>query len=260
MMGGEKMNEKNVTKISLSTFFLILAVIVIIVMGIFVYKTYNEKTVATEIAEELQTQVNKLNQTINDLQGKIDNIAETITKDTTTQLDVSNNLTNQTTEINNSEKTFTDNQVKIALADYLELQASANCDSLLEKLKQKGKINYDSSKDTSANVDGRIITSVKFDDYKKAMLNYVTEGEFDRNWTEKQNFEVNSNGYITKLQGGGGYREYNIINILKKGDNIYSAKATSIVEDDSLTKENNNFEFAIKSSNGNCVIDYCNQK
>ena len=38
------MEEKKVTKISLSTFFLILAIIAIIVMGIFMYKLYNEKT------------------------------------------------------------------------------------------------------------------------------------------------------------------------------------------------------------------------
>lgn len=42
------MEEKKVMKITLSTFLLILSVIVIIVMGIFMYKFYNEKTEENE--------------------------------------------------------------------------------------------------------------------------------------------------------------------------------------------------------------------
>ncbi len=72
------MEEKNVTKISLSTFFLILAIIAIIVMGIFIYKLNNEKTTEIQKSTELQSQVNSLNGTINDLQGKITTISETI--------------------------------------------------------------------------------------------------------------------------------------------------------------------------------------
>ena len=60
------MEEKKVTKISLSTFFLILAIIAIIVMGIFMYKLYNEKTEETKKSNELQTQVNSLNETVRD--------------------------------------------------------------------------------------------------------------------------------------------------------------------------------------------------
>lgn len=59
------MEEKKVTKISLSTFFLILAIIIIIVMGIFMYKLYNEKTIEIEKSAQLQTQLNSLNETEN---------------------------------------------------------------------------------------------------------------------------------------------------------------------------------------------------
>ena len=52
--GGEKMEEKKVTKISLSTFFLILAIIAIIVMGIFIYKLSNDKTTESKKSAELQ--------------------------------------------------------------------------------------------------------------------------------------------------------------------------------------------------------------
>ena len=55
------MKEKNFTKISLSTFFLILAIIAIIVMGIFIYKLNNDKTAEIQKSTELQSQVNSLN-------------------------------------------------------------------------------------------------------------------------------------------------------------------------------------------------------
>lgn len=57
------MEEKKVTKINLLIFFLILAVITII-MGIFMYKLYSEKIEATKKLAELQIQVNNLNETV----------------------------------------------------------------------------------------------------------------------------------------------------------------------------------------------------
>lgn len=92
------MEEKNVTKISLSAFFLILAIIVIIIMGIFIYKLYNEKTIEAEKSRQLQSQVNSLNGTVNDLQGKIDSISDTLNSNTSTKNE------NQTKELSDSEK------------------------------------------------------------------------------------------------------------------------------------------------------------
>ena len=66
------MEKKNVTKISLSTFFLILA---IIVMGIFIYKLNNDKTAEIKKSSELQSQVNSLSTTVNDFQGKINTVS-----------------------------------------------------------------------------------------------------------------------------------------------------------------------------------------
>ena len=79
---GENMEEKNVTKISLSTFLLIIAIIAIIVMGVFIYKLNNDKTAEIQKSTELQSQLNNLNGTVSDLQRKINNISETINTDT----------------------------------------------------------------------------------------------------------------------------------------------------------------------------------
>ena len=46
--GENEMNEKTTKKISLSKFFLILALIVIIVMVFFMYKIYNDKNLVVE--------------------------------------------------------------------------------------------------------------------------------------------------------------------------------------------------------------------
>ena len=66
------MEEKKVTKISLSTFLLILAIIAIIVMGIFIYKLNNDKTIEIQKSTELQAKVNSLNRIVSELQEKND--------------------------------------------------------------------------------------------------------------------------------------------------------------------------------------------
>lgn len=210
------MEEKKVTKISLTTFLVILAIIALIVICIIIFIINKTKTIQNQKTSTLQPQANNLNSTI----------------------------------------TFSDEQVKATLSSYLELRAHANCDTLLECLTKKGKLNYDSSKDT-INDDGTIVTSIKFSDYKNAMLNYVSESEFNKNWTDKQYFGQNSNGYLTSVQGGGGLREYTIKSISKTNDNTYTAKTSSVVEDGEYYEENN-YTFVVTTYNGNCVINSLN--
>ncbi len=72
------MEEKNRTKGSISTFLLIIAIIAIIVMGVFIYKLNNDKIAETQKATELQSQVESLNTTVDELQGKIESFSNTI--------------------------------------------------------------------------------------------------------------------------------------------------------------------------------------
>ena len=78
------MEDKKVTKISLSTFLLIFAIIIIVVMGVFIFKLNNEKTLETQRSTELETQVSNLNSTVNNLQEKINKVSETINSENTT--------------------------------------------------------------------------------------------------------------------------------------------------------------------------------
>ena len=92
------MEEKNATKISLSTFFLILAIIAIIVMGIFIYKLNNDKTAEIQKSTELQAQVNSLNGNVSDLQGKINTISDTVSSKDTTANNTTDNITSNNTD------------------------------------------------------------------------------------------------------------------------------------------------------------------
>lgn len=169
----------------------------------------------------------------------------------------SNNLNENTiiTDNNNNSSVFTDEQVRVTLSNYLELLANENCDNLLQWLNENGKLNYDSSKNTILN-DGTVITSIRFSDYKNAMLNYVSENEFERNWNLTLYFNENSDGYLTKLQGGGAYCPYTIESITHNDDLNYIAKTYySNSYDYPITKYYKDFSFEIKSYDGNCVID-----
>ena len=82
------MEEKKAKKISVSVILLILAIIALVVMGIFIYKL------------ELQAEVDDLNNTVSDLQRKIDKISETLS--TNNSNSIQENTTNSSTEISNS--------------------------------------------------------------------------------------------------------------------------------------------------------------
>ena len=150
---------------------------------------------------------------------------------------------------------FTDEQVKTALSNYLELRAHMNCNALLNNLTEKGVLNYDDSKDIDTIIDGtygHYITNIKYSDYRNAMLKYVSKSEFERNWNSY--YSEDSNGNLIAGDGGGGLRVYTIKSITKTNDSTYSAKVTSVVEDGEYFEEEN-LTFAVTSNNGICVID-----
>lgn len=72
------MEDKKVTKISLSTFLLIIAIIIIAIMGFFIYKLNSEKAIEVKKSADLQAQVSSLNSTVSNLQSKINTISETV--------------------------------------------------------------------------------------------------------------------------------------------------------------------------------------
>ena len=218
----ENMENKKTIKISLITFLVIILIIFILIAIFLFFNVYklnkNNPIENNNLVDEDSTNISSTNNT-NDLSS-------------------------------NSIDLFTEENIKTCLSNYLELYSHANCDNLLEDLTKMEVLNYDPSKDTISDT-GTVTTHILFADYKKAMLNYVSEKEFQKNWYQSLYYSENSNGYLTKLQGGGGLCTYTIENINKVNNLTYFA----IVEDDISTKQEENFTFTVTNYNNKCVID-----
>ncbi|MBO4293037.1 MAG: hypothetical protein J5881_01425 [Clostridia bacterium] len=96
------MEEKKTTKISLSTFFLILAIIAICVMGYFIYKLNDDKTKATNEMANLENKINTLENTITSNKKEQTNV-ENNTSKTNSQKNIKE-LSDISNIIKNSQK------------------------------------------------------------------------------------------------------------------------------------------------------------
>lgn len=92
------MEDKKVVKISLSTFLLILAMILIIIMSIFIYILYTKNAQSTEKLNNLNNNVSNLEKTIINFQKS--NINSSYTDSTS---NISNNTTNNIKSTDNNE-------------------------------------------------------------------------------------------------------------------------------------------------------------
>lgn len=129
------MEEKKVAKISLSTFFLILAIILIIVMGIFIYKLNNDKTIEIQKSTELQAKVNSLNGTVSELQAKINKVSETVNTGTPVQANSSNASTT-----NNSNKDDVTYTVSVRDEAYATIKATKNGKTISKEFEMESMI------------------------------------------------------------------------------------------------------------------------
>ena len=240
----EEENKKK-NKISLSTYILVLALLIIAVMAVFIYM---QKVNANREIEGLKNDAEVLKNTVAELQGKLDNISNIAS---------TSNDAEKTTSIS-----FTDEQVKECLSNYFDLKITMG-DEILKKLTQKGLLNYNETENEETVRGGEqenIITmKVKFSDYKKAMLNYVSESEFNK--TFKDYYKVDNNEYLSYETGIGGADIYSTVKtITKKDDKSYTAKVEFVTQDSLDPAENEDYSFTIKNYNGHCVIDSINQQ
>ena len=85
------MEEQKVTKIGISKILLIIAMIIIAIMGFFIYKLNNEKNDQIEKYNDLQVIVSDLNNTIESYQSKMNRISETISSENTNDVQTDTN-------------------------------------------------------------------------------------------------------------------------------------------------------------------------
>lgn len=217
--------------VSTSTFFITLTAVVSIIVFIFISKFMNIKE--NEIGQKSEN----IDTTVGDLHSQITNM---------------------------ENNTFTLKQVKASLKDYFNLYAAGQNATLIQELGERGKLKYNTSKwDTKGKNKDEWATDIKFSEYKNAMLNYISENEFDRHWNPnnksvKVDVKVNKNGYIIPPQPKGNAPVYSIDELSKHGDYEYKARVQYIINEDISTIKNYNYNFIVANSNGKCIIDSIN--
>ena len=232
---------------NVSTIFLIIAIILIVVMGALLYmqKTESDKQIA-----ELENNASKLQETINDLQGKIDTISNT-------NGDINNSQSNNT--VDNKNDKFSDKEIKGSITNYLNIFKGAG--SVEGRLEKMGLLEFGEFNNNQITTDNYRKTDIKYSDFKSTVKNYVSEDWFNtiNNNTKLEITEFKEkDGLLYYYDGGWTGAEYEVESITLKGDysdSRYIAKAYRINIDDS--KELENIEFEITNYNGKCVISYC---
>lgn len=143
--------------------------------------------------------------------------------------------------------------IEKALTNYYDLISASNCDYLLEELAEKGDLSYDQTQNNELD-NGLIITPIKKSEFKSAMLNYISEEEYNRNWDEC--FGENEEGYLTKVNGGGNNPVYTIESIEQVEANHYIAEISYIIDEtDREEVYNEVVEVYVNIQNDKCVVD-----
>lgn len=152
------------------------------------------------------------------------------------------------------DEVFTNEEIKTSLLNYQELVAAylGSTEGFLVKLDLMDFGDY-----TKVDADNYVKTDIKFEDYKKACLEYVSEDCF-KETTFFNKYCKNVDGYLSYYNvGATGYDV--VIELVKhKTGNKYIG-VLHTVNIDGSKNESYEIEFSVKEYNGKCVIDSCDQ-
>lgn len=115
------MEDKQVTKISLSTFFLLLAILAIVVMGIFLFKFYIENSELSEKSTKQDEKISNLQNNVDNLTSQLNQISTLDNKSNVDSENVTNNISTNTTTT-----TKKDSNNQINLSSYIGLWQKSN--------------------------------------------------------------------------------------------------------------------------------------
>lgn len=162
-------------------------------------------------------------------------------------------------DINNQSKTTTttttqkvndeDEKVKKTIEKFLEVDCALHTDGILDYL----NLGFDESKQIYDEKTIMVITNVKYDDFKNAMLNYVTEEYFKKETDGR--FIKDKSGYVRKGQGGGDCYISTINSITKTGNLSYDVNITETSDIDDSININSIQKFTFKEYNNKLVVD-----
>ena len=152
------------------------------------------------------------------------------------------------------DEVFTNEEIKTSLLNYQELVAaySGSIEGFLVKLDLMDFGDY-----TKVDADNYVKTDIKFEDYKKACLEYVTEDCFIET-TFFSKYCKNVDGYLSYYNVGATGYDVVIESVKHKTGNKYSG-VLHTVNIDGSKNESYETEFSVKEYNGKCVIDSCDK-
>lgn len=235
------MEEKKTIKISITTFFLILTIVVIIAMGIFIAKISKQQEEQIELNNELKKEINELKTNSNNVSNELE----------------TNTINNTLVESSTREESFTDSEVKKSLEEYLNLIGYKHGyePALLVPMNlvdEEYMANLEANSNSNENYVG---TKVEYNKFKNEILNYISNDFFDK---EFDNDYINRNGTLYVMDVDGSGDSYKVKSISKISDNSYKAEIENDAYDEVIT-DTINFKIT-NNSNGKCVIDECDIK
>ena len=216
------MEKYKAIKISLSTFFLVIAIIVILVMGYLIYKIYQDKNVANE-------EIDKLNNQITELESTVSNIQNNKTEVSTTQ-----------EEFSEEDKENTQNIIKTYY-------------NLLGK-KEVQDPEYSAPDNYVAYPNNEYMwTGILYNDFLKTMNKYMTDRVLESKFPEF----INYNGYLYIKQDFNTPIEYEVKSMeLQETAKNNCRYTVTIQKSDGSNSYTEEIEF--ERINGNFVISEIN--
>ena len=230
------MEEKKSINFALSGVLFVISLIIIAILGYFVYTINLEKNEAKNTVNTLTSERDNLQSSVNTLQSKLDEISQ---------------------EENN--QIITEN-CKTVLQKYLHFMflVDGAPENLLYELNLISEADYTKLQDSASTAD-YIKTSIPFDNFKNEILKYQTEEMFEKDFTSQKDQHLplfkNEDGLLSVLNGAGGSQEYNVeeMTLITNTDNTYTFEAKYSQTFESA-KETGKITATFISSNGNYLI------
>lgn len=225
------MEEKKYIKISLSTLFLIIAIIVIAIMGYMMYQMNSEiKQLSEKVtANDIVIENNKVNKIIENDNENIENIADISAK------------------------------CKTAFEEYYDLQVELYSGGSLYVLKKLNLVSEipapEQYETTTYEFDDFYKTDIKYSDFKNAMLKYMTDELFEKKFDD--DFAKNVNDYlqITAMGGTATYIDIDKFELSSNNNNSYIFNLVGERRyDNDAPKTNINMKITFEKQNGNYVV------
>ena len=158
------------------------------------------------------------------------------------------NIENKLKEFENNkivEQTFSDDEIKKAIQEYMDLIAAKSNSNgyMLVKLGllKENEMNFE---------DVEVVTNISYEEFKNKMLNYVTE-EFLVSKFSSEFYEKDSKLVYQELDGNGFEFE---VNDISKNDDKYICNGTIKGFENDINKA---ITFKVERVNNKCVISYC---